>query len=83
MTVFHEILYAQDRAFLTPFETEILNQLHFARQNPKAYADKIAENLQYYDGIYFSKPGQLTIKTNEGSSESLKSIEFLRNQNTI
>lgn len=84
MTVFVEIVQAQNTLFLSPLENEILAELNYARQNPKAYSDKLLERLTKFNGyLYYSTPNSIPLKTAEGVAAVEEAIEFLNSQKPL
>ncbi len=64
-------------------EQAFLEEVNRARTNPKAYADRLEEIKQYYDGNEFKLPGQSPIRISEGVEAVDEAIEFLRNADPL
>jgi uncharacterized protein YkwD len=47
-------------------EKEVLHELNKVRTNPRAYALYLKEERQYYSGLDINKPGEITLRTQEG-----------------
>ena len=62
---------------------EVLYEVNKARTNPKDYVNVLSENLKYFRGNIFAKPGQDAIQTNEGRSAFEEAIDFLKSQSPV
>jgi uncharacterized protein YkwD len=55
--------------YLTGVEKDVILEMNKARSDPKKYAELyIRPTLKYYDGKNYTKPGQITIVTQEGAA---------------
>jgi uncharacterized protein YkwD len=62
-------------------EAEVLAEINFARQNPRAYADDLREYRSYFDGRLVFLPGDENgMITNEGTRAVDEAIAFLERQ---
>jgi uncharacterized protein YkwD len=67
----------RDRAL----EAEVLAEINFARQNPRAYADDLREYRSYFDGRLVFLPGDANgMITKEGTRAVDEAIAFLERQ---
>lgn len=69
---------AKMTGYLTETEREVINELNKVRTNPKAYALYLKEERKYYSGKYISKPGEITVRTEEGLSAVNECITALQ-----
>ncbi len=69
---------AEAKAFLSPFEKEILRELNLARQSPLEYAAFLEQSRRYYKRKLYQPPGQETFLTEEGLKAVDEAIRFLR-----
>jgi len=59
----------KDADYLTALEKDIILETNKVRTNPKKYSDLyIQPRLPYYNGRYYSVPGQITVLTQEGAA---------------
>ena len=65
-------------AYLSPLETQVLDELNRVRANPKAYADTLAAMRQYYRGRLLELPGQVPLMTVEGPAALDGAVRALR-----
>jgi uncharacterized protein YkwD len=59
---------------------ELANQV---RTDPYSWVNLLSENLKYFRGNIFAKPGQDAIQTNEGRSGFEEAIDFLKVQSAV
>jgi len=71
------------RSYLSTLEQGILAEMNLARTNPSAYADKLVELKQYFDGNTIKRPGEVGIITQEGVSAVDEAIAFLRSASPV
>ncbi len=64
-------------------ETEIVDQINRARENPGDYADWLEEQKQYYDGITLKLPGEKPVRTNKVLEALTEAIDFVRQQSPL
>ncbi len=64
-------------------EKALLEEINFARTNPKQYANILKNMLQYFDGKLYKEPGEITLITNEGAAAVNEAINFLMNTQPI
>ena len=61
----------------TTLEEQVVVQLNLCRTDPKAFALKMKETAQYYDGLHIKRPNETTLVTNEGIAALNECIEVL------
>jgi len=61
----------------TTLEEQVVVQLNLVRTDPKAFALKMKETAQYYDGLHIKRPNETTLVTNEGIAALNECIEVL------
>ena len=61
----------------------VLAELNQCRANPSKYSDKLAATLQFYEGNVFTKPGAISIETEEGPSNIEDCIKQLKATNSL
>ena len=64
--------------YLSSIEQGIVAEMNQARTNPNAYAEKLVQLKQYFDGNTIRRPGEVGIITQEGVSAVDEAIAFLR-----
>ena len=69
---------AQEAEYLTGLEAEIVREHNLARQNPRRYASYVEELLPYFDGTLLRLPGEIALRTQEGSRAVSEAVRFLR-----
>jgi uncharacterized protein YkwD len=62
---------------------QVLDVTNKVRTDPKSYVNILSENLKYFRGNIFAKPGQDAIQTNEGRSAYEEAIDFLKVQPVV
>lgn len=72
-----------DMNYLSTLEQGIIAEMNLARTNPNAYADKLVQLKQYFDGKTMTIPGEVGIITQEGVSAVDEAINFLRSARPI
>lgn len=68
------------------FETlrnEVIKEHNNIRKNPSSYIPYLEEQLKYFKGNVFTRPGEISIQTNEGTAVVKEAIEFLKKQQPI
>ena len=68
---------AKEASYLTGEEKAVILEMNKVRTNPKAYADYLKMEKQYYDGMKVKKPGLVILLTNEGIAAVDECIEYL------
>ncbi len=69
---------------LDKFRMEVLNELNFARTQPKKYAETVLQpRLPYFNGNTYSVPGQIPIITHEGAGAVTECINELNSTSAI
>jgi len=61
----------------------LLDEINLARTNPTYYAQILEGIKQYFNGLDYSEPGSITIRTNEGVAAVNEAINVLKNQNPL
>ncbi|NET60595.1 MAG: CAP domain-containing protein [Symploca sp. SIO2E6] len=74
---------ASDMNYLSTLEQGIIAEMNLARTNPNAYADKLVQLKQYFDGNTIRRPGEIGIITQEGVSAVDEAIDFLRSASPV
>jgi uncharacterized protein YkwD len=69
--------------YLTQFEIELIEQINILRENPEIYKKKLEERLNYYQKDLYVVPGEIVIKTKEGSNAVLEAMEVLKKTNPL
>ena len=64
--------------YLSPLEQEVVKELNFARTQPQAYAEIVAELLPYHRGYRSERPGRVTLRTQDGRTAIEEAVRFLR-----
>jgi len=64
--------------YLSPLEQEVVAETNRARKNPNAYAAKLENLQQYFEGNLLKLPGEIPLITQEGMSAVEEAIRFLR-----
>jgi uncharacterized protein YkwD len=64
---------------VSTLEEQVVVQLNLVRTDPKAFALKMKETAQYYDGLHIKRPNETTLVTNEGIAALNECIEVLNN----
>ena len=60
-------------------ERGIVDELNFARTDPRGYAASLERDLQYYQGTLFRRPGEESaLQTREGAAAVREAIRILR-----
>ncbi|MGL5074397.1 MAG: pre-peptidase C-terminal domain-containing protein, partial [Waterburya sp.] len=67
----------------TTLEPEILSEINRVRTNPQAYAQWLAAQRRYYDGIWLKLPGEKPIRTNRGLKALEEAIAVLKTQQPL
>jgi hypothetical protein len=65
-------------AYLSPLESQVLEELNRVRANPRAYADSLAAMRQHYKGRLLELPGQVPLMTVEGPAALDGAVRALR-----
>ena len=66
------------------FEEELVNKINDFRTNPRGYAKKINEYVNYFKGKTLRIPGaEAGIRTEEGASAYIDAVEFLSKQEGV
>ncbi len=63
--------------YLTRMEKEIIEEMNLARTQPRHYAKKVRNLLQYYQAKLLKIPGKIPVRTNEGRKAVEEAIAFL------
>lgn len=64
-----------------PLEDAVLQELNFARQHPREYADELRDSRDFYDGNVFRRPDDPAgVLTQEGVTAVDEAIAFLERQ---
>jgi uncharacterized protein YkwD len=69
--------------YLSPQESEIINELNLARTRPQEYAANLEELRKLYAGKELRRPGQTAEVTNEGVAALDEAISFLRSAKAL
>jgi len=70
--------------YLTRLEKDVILEMNKVRTNPKKYAEMyIKPLLGYFNGNYYSVPGQITIVTEEGASAVNACIAALNRASSV
>lgn len=69
--------------YLSSVEQSVLDEINFARTNPNAYADILAQRRQYYQGNTIKLPGAVSIFTSEGVAALDEAIRVLRSTSPL
>lgn len=70
-------------ASLSALEQAIINETNSARTNPQAYATKLENLKQYFDGNLLKIPGEIPLQTQEGVSAVNEAIQFLKSASSL
>lgn len=70
-------------ANLSALEQAIIAETNAARTNPQAYAAKLENLTQYFDGDLLKMPGEIPLKTQEGVSAVNEAIEVLKSTSPV
>lgn len=62
---------------------QIIDEHNKVRTDPQSYIEKLENNMKYFRGDVFAKPGEDSIQTNEGKAAYEEAIEFLKRQKAI
>lgn len=74
-----ELNTAENAAYLTELQKQVIHELNKVRSNPKQFAEEYMEELQTaFSGKLFSYPGQETVKTSEGIGPLLECLAVLK-----
>ena len=74
-----ELNTAENAAYLTELQKQVILELNKVRSNPKQFAKDYLEELQAgFSGKLFSYPGQETVKTREGIDPLLECLTVLK-----
>jgi hypothetical protein len=65
------------------FSSQILELVNKARTDPYSWVNILSENIKYFRGNIFAKPGQDAIQTVEGRSGFEEAIDFLKTQTAV
>jgi uncharacterized protein YkwD len=65
------------------FSKEVLEWVNKARTEPYSFVNILSENLKYFRGNIFAKPGEDAIQTVEGRSAFEEAIDFLKAQTAV
>ena len=68
---------------LLTIEQETIDELNFARTNPKQYASILEVQKQYYKGNTLSLPNEIPLITNEGVAALDEAIDFLNSTSAL
>jgi uncharacterized protein YkwD len=65
--VWRESLHtAQNAAYLSAEEREVIREINKVRTNPGAYANYLKQERAYYYGLLIRRPGKVPVRTREG-----------------
>jgi uncharacterized protein YkwD len=74
-----ELNTARHVAWLNELEQQIILELNKVRSNPKRFAEDYMEDLRTaYKGKFYTYPGQVTVRSQEGISPLNECIQFLK-----
>jgi len=73
-----DTLAQTENANLSALEQAIIAETNAARTNPQAYATKLENLTQYFDGNLLKIPGEIPLRTQEGVSAVNEAIQFLK-----
>jgi len=75
---------AKNADYLSGVEKDVILEMNKARSDPKKYAELyIQPTLKYYNGNYYTEPGQITIVTQEGTSAVNSCISALSRTKSV
>ncbi|MDR1029436.1 MAG: CAP domain-containing protein [Treponema sp.] len=75
---------AKDADYLSAIEKDVVLEMNKVRNNPKQYAELyIQPELGYYNGNLYSRPGQISIQTQEGKKAVEACIAALSNMKSV
>ncbi len=74
-----ELNTANDEAYLSELEQNVILELNKVRSNPKRFAEEYLEDLQTaFEGKIFTYPGQEPLKTQEGIAPLIECLQVLK-----
>lgn len=62
---------------------EVIQEHNNIRKNPSSYIPLLEEQLKYFKGNVYTRPGEIGIQTHEGPAVVKEAIEFLKKQAPI
>lgn len=62
---------------------DILQEMNAARTNPRQYVKYLEQLRPFYQGKYLTKPGQVTLVTQEGAKALEETIHFLKSATAV
>ncbi|PKL08267.1 MAG: CAP domain-containing protein [Spirochaetae bacterium HGW-Spirochaetae-7] len=72
-----------DSSFAQAIEIETVAELNMARTQPGTYAGLLREYRKSIRGMYFERPGEVTVVLNEGAKAVDEAIAFLERQKPV